>query len=288
MIDEQHGQIRQMQAEIRQPPAAATREARDAGDIWQQVWERPWLGFALSATVPGLVLSLIGPFGSYEAPLLTRFAYWMPTMALGACIGAALSIWSDREPLFTGRPAIRAVFLIATMTAAMTGVAWGMGQLVFGPGAITFGWLFVFYAWFITIVASAIASILHARRTTRVEVAAAPVPTEATADALPLTARLPEKLRGATILALQGEDHYVRVHTDKGSDLILIRLTDATAEMGETPGARTHRSWWESKGAVKSIRRDNGRVALVLTNDAEIPVSRGYASELREAGWLNR
>jgi DNA-binding LytR/AlgR family response regulator len=56
--------------------------------------------------------------------------------------------------------------------------------------------------------------------------------------------------------------------------------------MGQTPGARTHRSWWVSKASVASVRRDNGRLALVLKNGTEAPVSRGYASELREAGWL--
>ena len=100
-------------------------------------------------------------------------------------------------------------------------------------------------------------------------------------------ARLPDKLKGGTILALQAEDHYVRIHTDKGSDLILMRLADATEQMGSTPGARTHRSWWVSKSAIKTIRRDNGRTVLILTNDTEVPISRGYASELREAGWLD-
>ncbi|MEQ1864993.1 MAG: LytTR family DNA-binding domain-containing protein [Micropepsaceae bacterium] len=287
MNDEPHGQIREMQAKIRERPTVATREARDAGEFWLQVWERPWLGFAISAILPGLVLSLVGPFGSYAAPLWMRFAYWMPTMALGACIGAALSILTERTPALASRPAMRAVVLITAMTAAMSGIAWGMGVLVYGPGKVEFGWIFIFYVWFITIVAAVISSIVRARRTIRIEVASAPVPAPSS-DAQPfLTARLPEKLKGGSILALQAEDHYVRIHTDKGSDLILMRLADATAQMGSIPGARTHRSWWVSKSAVKSVRRDNGRVALTLTNDTEVPISRGYASELREAGWLD-
>jgi DNA-binding LytR/AlgR family response regulator len=66
-----------------------------------------------------------------------------------------------------------------------------------------------------------------------------------------------------------------------------MRLGDAVAELGAMPGARTHRSWWVAKGAVQSVRRTNGRIALQLTNGIEAPVSRGYAPELREAGWLN-
>ena len=89
------------------------------------------------------------------------------------------------------------------------------------------------------------------------------------------------------ILALQAEDHYVRVHTDKGSDLILMRLGDAVSEMGDTPGARSHRSWWVAKKAVTGTRRENGRAWLQLSNAIEAPVSRNYIVELRKAGWLD-
>jgi DNA-binding LytR/AlgR family response regulator len=171
------------------------------------------------------------------------------------------------------------------MTIAMSGVVWAMGYLVFGPGAVVFGVTFVFYVWIITVVVAMIGAILRARRT-RIAYAAAPAATETAPAPASLAARLPAKLKNGTIFALQGEDHYVRVHTDLGSDLVLMRLADAIAEMGATPGARTHRSWWIAKSAVKSTRRTNGRVALVLANDIEVPVSRGYASELREAGWL--
>jgi LytTr DNA-binding domain len=284
MNEEPHRQIRQMQAEIRERQPTAVREAPMADTIWTQVWERPWLAFALSATLPGFVLSLLGPFGSYEAPLWMRFAYWMPTMALGAGIGAALTTWSEQSSLFDRRPILRVAVLTSAMTVAMTGVAYGTGVLVFGPGAIRFGYVFVFYVWLITMVAAVVASILRARRTHRAAAPALPAPD---ARALALAARLPDKLKGATILALQGEDHYVRVHTDNGSDLVLLRLGDAVTEMGSTPGARTHRSWWVAKHAVKSVRRDNGRIALVLKTGTEAPISRGYAAELREAGWLD-
>ena len=284
MHDEPHAQIRQMRAEIREMQPPATREAPVAHDIWAEVWERPWIGFAITATLPGFVLSLLGPFGSYAAPLWMRIAYWMPTMALGATLGAGITVWAERSPLFAGKPILRTVAIVALMTAAMSGVAWGMGQLVFGPGAVNFSTLFVFYVFLITVVVSIISAIIRARR---VAVAAAPIPA-APAPPPTLLSRLPDKLKAGAILALQGEDHYVRVHTDAGSDLVLMRLGDAIDGMNGTPGARTHRSWWVSKSAVKTLRRDNGKTALVLSNDLEVPVSRGYASELRDAGWFDR
>lgn len=284
MNDEPHAQIRQMQAQIRETQGAATREAPVAETIWAEIWERPWWGFALSATLPGIVLALLGPFGSFAAPLWMRFAYWVPTMAIGATIGAGLTMWAEQTPLFERRPIARFAFITVAMTAAMTGVAWGVGQLVFGQGAVPFSAVFVFYVWFITVIVSVISAIIRARR---VSVAAAPIPAVAAVTPPSLLARLPDRLKSGAILALQGEDHYVRVHTSLGNDLVLARLGDAIGEMGSTPGARTHRSWWVAKGAVKQFRRANGRLALVLQNDLEVPVSRGYASELKEAGWLN-
>ena len=67
----------------------------------------------------------------------------------------------------------------------------------------------------------------------------------------PFLDRLPLRLRGATIRAVQAEDHYLRLHTDRGSDLILMRLSDAVSELEGLEGARTHRSWWVAREAVR-------------------------------------
>jgi hypothetical protein len=182
-----------------------------------------------------------------------------------------------------GRPLLRVATLTTAMTAAMAGVAWGMAELVFGPGSVKFTPAFVFSVWVITVIVSGISAIIRARR---VAVAAAPAPSKA-AGPPRLAARLPAKLRDASILALESEDHYVRVHTPAGSELVLMRLGDAIAEMGTTPGARAHRSWWVARTAVQSLKRNNGRLALLLAGGLEVPVSRGYASELREAGWFD-
>ena len=98
--------------------------------------------------------------------------------------------------------------------------------------------------------------------------------------------RLPEKLKGGTIYAVQAEDHYLRLHTSKGTDLILMRLADAIAELEGIEGAQTHRSWWVAKDAIAEVKRADGRVALALRGGAEAPVSRPNVKALRESGWL--
>jgi len=98
--------------------------------------------------------------------------------------------------------------------------------------------------------------------------------------------RLPPRLAGAEIYAVEAEDHYLRVHTSLGQDLILMRLGDAIGELQGVEGAQTHRSWWVAKSAVTNAERADGRATLTLKDGAEAPVSRGFAKQLRAAGWF--
>jgi DNA-binding LytR/AlgR family response regulator len=98
--------------------------------------------------------------------------------------------------------------------------------------------------------------------------------------------RLPPRLRRARLLALESEDHYLRVRTEAGDALILMRLRDAIAAVEALDGARTHRSWWVARDAVVDARKGDGRGTLVLADGTEAPVSRTYYPALREAGWF--
>ena len=119
---------------------------------------------------------------------------------------------------------------------------------------------------------------------TAAEPADSPAPMPAPAKLLTtLSPRL-----GQTVLALQGEDHYVRVHTSLGSELLLMRLRDAIGGLEGLPGEQVHRSWWVAKGAVAAVRANGRRLQLTLTNGLDVPVSREAASKLRRAGWLER
>ncbi|MDO9078370.1 MAG: LytTR family DNA-binding domain-containing protein, partial [Brevundimonas sp.] len=97
--------------------------------------------------------------------------------------------------------------------------------------------------------------------------------------------RLPFRLRGSVIRAVQSEDHYLRIHTDRGSDLVLMRLSDALIELEGLEGAQTHRSWWVARDAVRAVSSGDGRATLTLEGGVEAPVSRRYARALRDAGW---
>ncbi len=85
---------------------------------------------------------------------------------------------------------------------------------------------------------------------------------------------------------MEAEDHYLRLHTSRGSDLILLRLADALDELDGIEGARVHRSWWVARDAVQAAVRDDGRTSLRLKGDILAPVSRTYVKALRAEGWF--
>jgi hypothetical protein len=101
----------------------------------------------------------------------------------------------------------------------------------------------------------------------------------------PLLDQLPAEL-GSAIIALEMEDHYVRVHTALGSALVLMRMRDAATLLGELEGMQVHRSWWVARGAVEDVLRDGRNVRLKLARGIEAPVARANVAVLREARWI--
>ena len=88
------------------------------------------------------------------------------------------------------------------------------------------------------------------------------------------------QLAGARLLALEAEDHYLRIHTDRGSALVLMRLGDAVAALGEPAGWRVHRSFWLAADAPTRAERRGQGWQLVLETGRAIPVSRDAARRL--------
>jgi DNA-binding LytR/AlgR family response regulator len=88
--------------------------------------------------------------------------------------------------------------------------------------------------------------------------------------------QLPAEL-GSQIIALEMEDHYVRVHTALGSALVLV---------GEIEGVQAHRSWWVARGAVDDVLREGCNLRLKLARGIEAPVARAKVADLRDVSWI--
>ncbi len=98
--------------------------------------------------------------------------------------------------------------------------------------------------------------------------------------------RLPVKFHTAQLYAISSEDHYLRVHTSHGEELILMRLADAVRELTTADGVQVHRSWWVARVGIVDEKRDNGRTFLVLKSGKNVPVSRSYRSSAKKVGFI--
>jgi hypothetical protein len=226
--------------------------------------------------VGGLFLALAGAFGTHTAPLLKRLIYWELLMLLGWLWGVFVSrhffrIVAWPEPIWA-----RVVVAALVMAIPFSAVVAGVGVLMFRQLYSNFPALLLPVT-VICLVMMAI-NVLVARNMDGV--------TQASSEPPKFLDRLPLKLRGAEVWAVEAEDHYLRLHTSKGQDLILMRLADAVDELEGIEGAQVHRSWWVAREAIADARRGDGRATLTLKDGAEVPVSRTYARLLRERRWI--
>lgn len=99
--------------------------------------------------------------------------------------------------------------------------------------------------------------------------------------------RIPLEKRGK-LVALHVEDHYVRVITEHGEEMILMRLADAIRETTPSVGDQVHRSYWAAWDQVASVKKKSTSAILTMKTGHEIPVSRSNLSKLKEAGLLPR
>jgi hypothetical protein len=240
-----------------------------------------WQSFA-AAVAAGAFLAIVGAFGTGSASLGTRLIYWVPMIIVGTAIGFAVALRTMRRPRIGENRLLVWAIVTAIVTLPATLFVWGYTVLIFGALPRSLPLLFLEVA-LVTGAASAIMMLIN--RPGPATRAAPPTPSGAPAPVRFLE-RLPLKLKDATLYAVEAEDHYLRLHTSKGSDLILMRLADAVAELDGIEGAQVHRSWWVAKDAVTGVKRDARRVALVLKGGAEAPVSRPNIAALRESGWI--
>ena len=221
----------------------------------------------------GIVLSILAPYGTGRMDTVTRFAYWIGLCMAGG-FGSTLfdvaaylkktkqNIWLRALGRSIGSAALVSTFVLVMQSPnnTLAGLA-----------------LTIFYVWIIAILICGTGALIELAF--RKPVATAP-------SRASLIDRLKPALRSAEIYALSSEDHYVRIITSKGDDLVLIRLKDAIAETAPLRGVQTHRSWWVAETGIDKSSFKNGKSEIVLKNGNTVPVSRSGKSRVKDAGWI--
>ncbi|HXQ15216.1 MAG TPA: LytTR family DNA-binding domain-containing protein [Caulobacteraceae bacterium] len=205
---------------------------------------------------------------------------WCVDSAIGAILGLAVARWWVPLAWFYEKLWAAALMIAVSVSVPLTLVI--VGWLVLArhaPASLALVASVLPSAFASSLVMTALAFLVR-RQATQTHAASPSAPPPK------FLARLPAKLQGGELYAVEAEDHYLRLHTSLGQDLILLRLADAIAELEGLEGAQTHRSWWVAKAAVSAVERGDGRATLTLKDGAEVPVSRGFARQLRAAGWF--
>lgn len=227
----------------------------------------------------GLLMAELGPYRTLDVPPLLRRSYW-----LAAVLGSGLvGIFADRA-LAPRIPRLwpRTFIVALAITPPVTLYIYALNAVMLDLPRRH--WLLPQLAWQVVIVMVLIMSLraLLWRRVVETRTVVLPPLPEAERQ---FRLRLSARRRAARLIALEAEDHYVRVHTDAGSELLQMRFSDALEELSRAYGYRLHRSWWAAADAIEKVRWNRGTGEARLAGGLVAPVSRSCAAALKEAGW---
>ena len=245
-------------------------------------WRR-WTIDAGVLTAVGLLLGVLGPFGSHNMPPLIKYGYWLTVILGGGVIGVALDEALSRRVTSTWR---RVAIASVIMTPAVSLFVLLAARLIlrqhagFGSYAALLGQVFV-----LCLPIMAVRALVWRPPQIEVETRTLVEPPLPEAEAT-FRRRLSARRRVARLIAVEAHDHYLRVHTEAGDELITLRFADALAELTRAHGYQTHRSWWVAADAIEAVAWRRGQGEARLAGGVTAPVSRTYAPRLRDAGWL--
>ena len=244
----------------------------------QGPWQRAPLDLLLFVFV-ALVMAQLGPYRTLDAPQPLRTAYWLLAV-FGSGLAAILA-----ERLLAAR--IRGFWL--RIAAASLLITPPVTLYIYVLNALMLNlprrwWLLPQLGWQVLVVMLLLMTLraLLWRRVVETRTIVMPPLPQAERN---FRLRLSAKRRAARLIAIEAEDHYVRVHTDRGSELVAMRFSDAVEELAKAHGHRLHRSWWAAADAIETVRWTRAGGEARLASGIVAPVSRSYAAGLKQAGW---
>ncbi len=232
-----------------------------------------------------LFLAFVRPYGSnVNAPFAVNFAVWLVLIASGTVVGElTVNLFYRLRP---NGPDWLMIVITSLITAlGVLGVIYGLAFVSGGYIMVGNAPLHIMY-FYVLVIATAMTLIGYTL--SRAFDLAGPDFVHAADDSDAVSTflqRLPVKFHTADLWAISSEDHYCRVYTSLGSELILMRLADADRELADADGLRVHRSWWVARKGVVSAERAEGRIRLKLRSGEVVPVSRSYQGAVKDAGF---
>lgn len=253
-----------------------------------------------------ILVGFLGPFGTYTgASFVQRVQEWAALLA-GAYILVRPCIWGMRYIAVRTSLPVASLTLWGTVAASLPlAMIWrAVGQDAYRElDGYTELVPFALLCALAVLAVSMWAEKLSQRLSERLDATATFAPARSdpiverdeigrgveTKASIPSHPRLLERLAAdfrGPVIALQSEDHYVRVHGAAGSELLLMRLRDAIAELDGLSGEQVHRSWWVARASVLGLERVGRSWSIRLANGEVAPIARESIHRLRQSGFL--
>jgi hypothetical protein len=231
----------------------------------------------------GLFMGAVGPFDTDGLSTRQAYAYWLLCIVGGGLIGIAVDETAGRRATAFWR---RLLVTAVVMTPPTTLLVMISGRLVAGgPLSLERCWPLLWQVFLISVPVMAIRALVWRRPAPVVQTRVVVAPPLPEAEAT-FRRRLSARRRGARLIAIEADDHYLRVHTDAGSEMVTLRLAVALDELAGAHGFQTHRSWWVAAEAIEGARWRRGGGELRLAGGLVAPVSRTHAPIVKAAGWF--
>ena len=241
-----------------------------------RTWTSPLFTSFYSAIALGVFLGFAGPFGSFQSLAHPqRYVFWFALVAMGYVLAITTLQILRPAARFARLPKVAAIVLVGLISTLpmMFVVAWAL-EVVFGrstpPERLVSLYLSV-AAVQLVIAGIAVWPFLAPRR---------PEPPADDLNTDQFFERVPDRL-GRDLLALEAQDHYLLVHTRRGSALIHMRLSEAVQILPPQLGLQAHRRWWVARKEVAGLRREGHQTFIELTGGLTVPVGRIYLAAVR-------
>lgn len=235
--------------------------------------------YAAGLTGLSAFLAFINPYNAtHDLIFPIAFAYWFTLILVGGVTAELCMRFYEKR--FSKGPILGMLAIGALTSAASVSAFMITAEHFVGDGIPLAYWPTVYGPVLVIAVAiTALGYMFDRAFNPQPEASAEPPDTR-------FLQRLPVKFHTADLYALSSEDHYLRVHTNFGEELILMRLADAIRELAGADGLQVHRSWWVARDGIAEERRENGRSILVLKSGTDVPVSRSYRAAAKTANLI--
>ena len=197
---------------------------------------RRWLGHGALLVGAGALATIASPFGTSALEIGPRFLYFFGVISLGWVQWVVIVRTIHRVTSTDPWPPFVCVIVSSTAFASLMALeinlvrGWLPGAME-RPGVMPFFWL----------LGGTLAFCLFGQFLVRFVAATDSDPPQDARDEIRFLKRIPNGIAG-DLLSLRTEDHYLRIHTSAGNDLILFRLKDALGELDGADGMQVHRS----------------------------------------------